>query len=170
MGQSPVKMVPHENGGEENQGINPCQRLPTDLGPSSNLVLRPPTIFGVSNGGVGSSIESRSQEPLGYPTFGVASWANGTEKQLPGLQEARGLLRADRGREMDASRTARKKSGTSERCVFLFGGCRKLFVFPFGFHQHEAKPGYQRRIDPKPKQPYSIFPLFTGGLEECCPI
>ena len=29
-----------------------------DLGPSNNLVLRPPTTSGVSNGGVGSSIES----------------------------------------------------------------------------------------------------------------
>ena len=37
-----------------------------DLGSSTNLVLRPPTLVsGVSNGRVGSSIESRSQEPLG---------------------------------------------------------------------------------------------------------
>ena len=35
-----------------------AQRLPIDLGPSNNLVLRPPTTSGVSNGGVGSSIES----------------------------------------------------------------------------------------------------------------
>ena len=34
------------------------QRLPIDLGPSHNLVLRPPTTSGVFKGGVGSSIES----------------------------------------------------------------------------------------------------------------
>ena len=34
------------------------QRLPIDLGPSNNLVFRPPTTSRVSNGGVGSSIES----------------------------------------------------------------------------------------------------------------
>ena len=39
-------------------------RLPIDLGPSNNQVLRPQTSSGVSNGGAGSSIESRSQEPL----------------------------------------------------------------------------------------------------------
>ena len=42
------------------------QRLPMDLGPSNNLVLKPPTTnSGVSTGRVGSSIESRSQKPLG---------------------------------------------------------------------------------------------------------
>ena len=43
-----------------------AQRLPIHLGPSTNLVWRPQP---VSNGGVGSAIESRSQEPLGGTLF-----------------------------------------------------------------------------------------------------
>ena len=50
-----------------------AQRLPIDLGPSNNQVLRPRTTFGVSNGGAGSSIESRSQDLSG---------ASGWEKWL----------------------------------------------------------------------------------------
>ena len=45
-----------------------------DSGPSNNLVLRrSQPIPGVSNGGVGSSIESRSQEPLGIKKDGAKS-------------------------------------------------------------------------------------------------
>ena len=45
--------------------VFPTQRILMYLGPTNSQVLRPPHTSGVSNGGVGSSIESRSQEPLG---------------------------------------------------------------------------------------------------------
>ena len=45
------------------------------VGPSNSQVLRPPNTYGVSNGGVGSSIES-PRKPLGTQKAWLRVWAN----------------------------------------------------------------------------------------------